>query len=118
MAHVLLRNVDSFKVIAQRSTQSAALRVIRLYLTAVSGNPLERVDMVFEPAPHERGRMEPTFAVLNLPLEDYKDCCHLLQTESPIFVSVITDAARRVIAGSLSTDPESPGEGFEDVDSP
>lgn len=117
MAQVLLRNVDGYKVIAQRSARSPALRVIRLFLTAVEGSLLDRVDLVFEPSPPDRGRIESTFAVLNLPTEDYGDYVHLLQTESPIFVSVVTDARDRVIAGSLGTDPETPGEGFEDADS-
>jgi hypothetical protein len=116
MSTVLLREIQSYEVIVQRSAKTPLRRVLRLALKPIRGNPLTAVELVFEANPKDLGALDEPMATLRLPLDDYADGYHLLQTEKPVHVAASTDTKGKVIYAALTTSPEALGEGFRDAD--
>lgn len=116
MSTVLVRQIQSYKVIVQRSLGSPARRLLRLALKPRRGNPVKTADLVFEARPRSLGDLGDSTPLLRLPLEDFEDCYHVLQTEKPVHLAASTGPTGKVIYVGLTSDPEALGEGFKDSD--
>jgi hypothetical protein len=89
-----------------------------LYMTAESSaGPLWSVYLSFlNPLPAWRGRLLPSKqANCFLPLGDFADSYHLLQTEDPVTAFIwVEDSDNSVFDAALFTSDEIPGEGLAD----
>ena len=116
MTNVLLREILSYEVIAQRSLKTPVRRLLRLKLKPLRGNPIKTAELVFELGPKSLGDMGDSTPLLRLPLEDFETSYHLLQTERPVHLAVATGQRGKVTYVGLTSSPEALGEGFKDAD--
>ena len=116
MTTVLYREIKSYRVIVQRSSVNKIRRVIRLALKKAKDSNLTEAQVSFETGAAGFGTLDNLSPALILPVEDYEDFYHMLQTESPVYLAAASDAKSKVIYVGLSSDPEGPGEGFSDSD--
>ena len=116
MSTVLLREIKSYEVIVQRSAESPIRRVLRLDLKPIRGNPVKTAEISFEPDPKSLGDLSDSTPLLRLPLDDFDNAYHLLQTEKPVYFSWGFDEGGEKLAWcDLSTTEEPIGEGFTDM---
>ena len=116
MSTVLIREIKSYKVTVQRSTKNQVRRVLHLALKPVRGNPVKAADISFEANPKTLGDLSDSTPLLYLPLSDFDNAYHLLQTEKPVHLAASSGPRGKVIYVGLTSNPEVLGEGFRDSD--
>jgi hypothetical protein len=102
--------VTSYSVEVMRSSDSSQVRALGLTL---EGNL--QADLLFVPVPPATWVViGPTFATVSLPVSDFDDMYHLLQTERPVFFNAAVETSPSFQVARLSTGPERVGQGLSD----
>jgi len=113
MEKLMRRAVEHYRVSAFRGNRLGYCRVLRLQLASTDEQGTHEAVLKFVDADTiKQVAITPEHSEVILPLADFNDMYHLLQTEKPVFLTAF-DEAGSLFCG-LSTDPEPLGEGFSD----
>ena len=87
-----------------------------IYLTPEAGysGPITNAYLYFRVSPPDFGYVTPSVVVPSLPLSDFDDFYHILQTEKPSYLRWGTDSANKITSCGVQTTAEPIGEGLKD----
>ena len=109
------REVESYVVEVFSGSTLPYTRSMQVKLKATDSAPAHALNLRFPvSAPVDYIDIGGAFTVIQLPLSQFQDVYHLLQTEKPVFFTAYEYDTLR-FAG-FTTDPEATGEGFRDSD--
>ncbi len=111
--------ITNYKIELRRMTGSGGyVRALKLELTPTEELYKSILLVFFEESLPKLGVQCPAegSVVVTLPLKDFDDMYHVLQTEAPVFVDWLADDEHDLKSFSLRTHEEPLGEGPADVD--